>query len=225
MIAKFEIPNIFVAIACAVFCSQYAAAQFYTVTKDSPVTVEMHKREVYNADNKRDSALSQMPSIPERVIGVKNMPQTLSASIVTTSKSHFRQAPVSSGLPDLTIPNLIAEIEKNGIKYPKIVLAQAILETGWFKSPVCRNKHNLFGLTNPRTGKYYEFNHWTESVKAYYTKVQYRYYQKNKKIKSDVDYLIWLKKIGYAEDPGYIRAVIRVLLQPHTDKNLEDLAF
>ena len=187
MIAKFEIPNIFVAIACAVFCSQYAAAQFYTVTKDSPVTVEMHKREVYNVDNKSDSALPQIYSIPERAIGVKNMPQTLSASTVTTSKSHFRQAPVSSGLPDLTIPNLIAEIEKNGIKYPKIVLSQAILETGWFKSPVCRNKHN----------------HWTESVKAYYTKVQYRYKGGN--------YLLWLKKIGYAEDPGYIRAVISVL--------------
>lgn len=203
MIAKFEIPNIFVAMACAVFCPQYAAAQFYTVTKDSPVTVEMHKREVYNTDNKSDSILPQISSIPETVIGVKNMPQTLSASTVTTSKSHFRQAPVSSGLPDLTIPNLIAEIEKNGIKYPKIVLAQAILETGWFKSPVCRNKQNLFGLTNPRTGKYYEFNHWTESVRAYYSKVQYRYKGGN--------YLLWLKKIGYAEDPGYIRAVISVL--------------
>ena len=111
----------------------------------------------------------------------------------------------ADNLPPLTIKNLIAEIEKNGIKYPKIVLAQAILETGWFKSPVCRNKHNLFGLTNPRTGKYYEFNHWTESVKAYYTKVQYRYKGGN--------YLLWLKKIGYAEDPGYIRAVIRVLRQ------------
>ena len=111
----------------------------------------------------------------------------------------------ADNLPPLTIQNLIAEIEKNGIKYPKIVLAQAILETGWFKSPVCCNKHNLFGLTNPRTGKYYEFNHWTESVKAYYTKVQYRYKGGN--------YLIWLKKIGYAEDPGYIRAVIRVLRQ------------
>ena len=111
----------------------------------------------------------------------------------------------ADNLPPLTIQNLIAEIEKNGIKYPKIVLAQAILETGWFKSPVCRNKHNLFGLTNPRTGKYYEFNHWTESVKAYYTKVQYRYKGGN--------YLLWLKKIGYAEDPGYIRAVIRVLRQ------------
>ena len=69
-------------------------------------------------------------------------------------------------LPELTIPNLYKEIIRNRILYPKIVLAQAILETGWFRSSVCRNKHNLFGLTNPRTGKYYEFNHWTESVRA-----------------------------------------------------------
>ena len=108
-------------------------------------------------------------------------------------------------LPELTIPKLLAEIKKNGIKYPKIVLAQAILETGWFKSSVCRHKHNLFGLTNPRTKTYYEFNHWTESVKAYMIKVQYRY--------SGGNYLLWLKKIGYAEDKGYIRAIIKVLKQ------------
>jgi len=82
-------------------------------------------------------------------------------------------------------------------------LAQAILETGWFRSNACLKKHNLFGLTNPRTGKYYEFDHWTESVKAYYTKVQYKYKGGN--------YLLWLKKIGYAEDKNYIRSVIKVL--------------
>ena len=108
-------------------------------------------------------------------------------------------------IPELTIPNLLAEIKKNNIKYPKIVLAQAILETGWFKSSVCRNKHNLFGLTNPRTKTYYEFNHWTESVKAYYDLVQHRYNGGN--------YLLWLDKIGYAEDKTYVRAVIKVLKQ------------
>ena len=108
-----------------------------------------------------------------------------------------------NNLPELTIPNLYNEIIRNGILYPKIVLAQAILETGWFRSSVCRNKHNLFGLTNPRTGKYYEFNHWTESVRAYYTKVQYKYKGGN--------YLLWLDEIGYAEDPLYTKSILLIL--------------
>ncbi len=110
-----------------------------------------------------------------------------------------------NNLPALTIPNLYEEIRRNGILYPKVVLAQAILETGWFRSPVCLDKHNLFGLTNPRTGKYYEFEHWTESVRAYYTKVQYKYKRE------DGNYLLWLEKIGYAEAPDYVQAVINVL--------------
>ena len=109
-----------------------------------------------------------------------------------------------NNLPELTIPNLYKEIIRNRILYPKIVLAQAILETGWFRSSVCWNKHNLFGLTNPRTGKYYEFNHWTESVKAYYTKVQYKYKGGN--------YLLWLDEIRYAEDPNYIIVLEKLLI-------------
>ena len=109
-----------------------------------------------------------------------------------------------NNLPELTIPNLYKEIIRNGILYPKIVLAQAILETGWFRSSVCRNKHNLFGLTNPRTGQYYEFNHWTESVRAYYTKVQYKYKVGN--------YLLWLDEIGYSENSNYIKTIIKVLM-------------
>lgn len=106
-------------------------------------------------------------------------------------------------LPELTIANLYKEIVRNGILYPEIVLAQAILETGWFRSSLCRDRNNLFGLTNPRTGKYFEFGHWTKSVRAYYTKVQYKYKGGN--------YLLWLRKIGYAEDPNYVRSVIKVL--------------
>lgn len=126
--------------------------------------------------------------------------------------SRYNRDSIAS-LPELTLPNLLAEIRRNGIRHPKIVLAQAILETGWFRSSVCRNKHNLFGLTNPRTKTYYEFNHWTESVRAYYTKVQYRWTRKHRDTKADADYLRWLRDIGYAEDPGYIRAIIKVLKQ------------
>ncbi|WP_373134309.1 glucosaminidase domain-containing protein [Phocaeicola plebeius] len=108
-----------------------------------------------------------------------------------------------NNLPELTIPNLYKEIIRNGVIYPKMVLAQAILETRWFRSSVCRNKYNLFELTNPHTGKYYEFNHSTESVRAYFTKVQYKYKGGN--------YLLWLDEIGYAENPNYIMIVVDIM--------------
>lgn len=188
-------------LAAMIAVPSSSMAQFHTITKDSPV--------VGHNLIKMDKAIEK-----EIITNIKPLQECKSDSnqrkdnkplfrnYGTVSKS-WTDSGHNRNLPELTIPNLVEEIRRNGIKYPKIVLAQAILETGWFRSSVCRNKHNLFGLTNPRTGEYYEFGHWTESVRAYYTKVQYRYKGGN--------YLLWLRDIGYAEDPGYIRAVIRVL--------------
>lgn len=187
---------------------QIASAQFYSVERSQEPLTYAKARVSQGVINQINE---EIVVVEDTIEIAKNQPLKPSESKVTFGKNGelntFRVHPniPTTELPELTIPNLIAEIRKNNIKHPKIVLAQAILETGWFKSSVCRNKHNLFGLTNPRTGQYYEFHHWTESVKAYYTKVQYRY--------SGGNYLLWLKKIGYAEDPGYIRAVIKVLKQ------------
>lgn len=187
---------------------QIASAQFYSVERSQePLAyAKAHTRQdVINQVNE------EIVIVEDTIEIAKTHPIKPSESKTTFGKNGelktFQAHPdiSTTELPELTIPNLIAEIRKNNIKHPKIVLAQAILETGWFKSSVCRNKHNLFGLTNPRTGQYYEFNHWTESVKAYYTKVQYRYKGGN--------YLLWLRDIGYAEDKGYIRAIIKVLKQ------------
>ena len=206
-----------------------ASAQFNTITKDTALTAEKSAVTKEVADSTvvsiqeiteksgdckeaRNNENHGYNSLNTRKSDGRKSQETVDKSEYKTVREKYGELPdrptVVAGreeLPELTIPNLLAEIKKNNIKYPKIVLAQAILETGWFKSSVCRSKHNLFGLTNPRTKTYYEFNHWTESVKAYYTKVQYRY--------SGGNYLLWLKKIGYAEDKGYIRAIIKVLKQ------------
>lgn len=177
-----------------------ASAQFYTITKDSDLMPDSGKETMQTAA-KEDDTISNI------VQSVRNDTLHINTPIKKKNKGKGqkgnKRTSLKSELPELTIPNLYAEIIQNRIQYPKIVLAQAILETGWFTSPVCRNKHNLFGLTNPRTGKYFEFDHWTESVRAYYTKVQYRYKGGN--------YLLWLRDIGYAENPNYIREVIGVL--------------
>ena len=214
--------NTILAIAAVLIGSLTANGQFNTISSSGQYGQEIKAITLHSSISKAyttDTVSNRMPSIEkqEDVMPVKNEDTTdqkrndkkfinrVDKSPVKTSEESISSQKESHNLPELTIPNLLAEIKKNGIKYPKIVLAQAILETGWFKSSVCRNKHNLFGLTNPRTKTYYEFNHWTESVKAYYTKVQYRYKGGN--------YLLWLKKIGYAEDKGYIRAIISVLKQ------------
>lgn len=186
------------------FCPQVCSAQFYSVERSKePLTVCTERKIQLTEKDTISVVVNEDLTVVDSLVALKNpkskiIPHGKNGGVKTLSRVSER-----TDLPELTIPNLLAEIKKNNIKYPKIVLAQAILETGWFKSSVCRNKHNLFGLTNPRTKDYYEFNHWTESVKAYYTKVQYRYKSGN--------YLLWLRDIGYAEDKGYIRAIIRVM--------------
>ena len=192
------------------------SAQFYTISKASDSVQVLSSKKIETVANEHVCGVNTVhkvrtDSLPPLVAVKEKQQQTDQKSDKRTSqkqaipingKQAFSKSK-QSHLPELTIPNLYQEIIRNGIQHPRIVLAQAILETGWFRSPLCRNRHNLFGLTNPKTGKYYEFNHWTESVRAYYTKVQYKYKGGN--------YLLWLRNIGYAEDSRYVREVIKVL--------------
>ena len=78
-------------------------------------------------------------------------------------------------------------------KHPDIVTAQAILETGHFKSFSCRERHNLFGLRYEH--QYLIFDNWKESCDAYMSKIQYKY--------KGGDYYKFLVKLGYASDVEY----------------------
>lgn len=99
---------------------------------------------------------------------------------------------------------LMEALEYYGVKHPNVVYAQAVLETGHFKSDLCINGNNLFGLYNSRKKRYYTFDHWTESVEAYIDFVQYKYKPPN-------DYYKFLDNIGYAEDPEYINKLKRIV--------------
>ena len=191
------------------------SAQFYTITRDSEILPTERRKESYNRATKdvTEGKKNKMMAKDTLTVGPDNQKKlddnSRNSDRKTSLKTELQKktddiTKSENHLPELTIPNLYKEIIRNGILYPKIVLAQAILETGLFRSSVCRNKHNLFGLTNPRTGKYYEFNHWTESVRAYYTKVQYKYKGGN--------YLLWLDEIGYSENSNYIKTIIKVLM-------------
>lgn len=98
------------------------------------------------------------------------------------------------------------------IKYPHIVYAQALIETGNFKSDLCLSDNNLFGLYNSKRGKYHRFDHWTESVIAYKDFIQYRY-------KPPEDYYKFLQRIGYAEDSNYISKLKKVVKKNDTRRS------
>lgn len=89
------------------------------------------------------------------------------------------------------------------IKYPKAVLAQAKLESGNFTSSHYRNRNNFLGLYNSRRKEYFRFNHWSECILAYKDMVEY-------KLREGEDYYQFLDRIGYAENPNYIRLVKQI---------------
>ena len=95
---------------------------------------------------------------------------------------------------------LYRELKDLGIRHPKIVLAQAKLETGNYTSQLCRNRKNLFGLKGKRGYMY--FNSYKECILYYKDKIQSRYI--------GGDYYVFLKKIGYARDPAYIQKLKKI---------------
>lgn len=82
------------------------------------------------------------------------------------------------------------------VKYPEVVLAQAILECGWeFNSERATKKNNIFGFQHSEKDTL-EFGHWIGSI-IYYKAWQDKYYKHG-------DYLQFIQDYQYAEDVNYI---------------------
>lgn len=100
-----------------------------------------------------------------------------------------------------TIPQVRSELMRQKVPHYEIVLAQVRLETGNFKSKLCKNKHNLFGIKHK--GKYAHYSHWKHSISDYKKRISSRYKGGN--------YYDFLKRIGYAKDPNYIRKLKKIV--------------
>lgn len=102
-----------------------------------------------------------------------------------------------------TPKTVYAELVKQKVKHPEIVLAQSILETGWYKCEGCSmDKNNIFGLWNSKKQEYYSYSTWQNSVGGYLRGIQYKYDPTRYK-----DYYEFLVAVGYATDPKYIYKV------------------
>lgn len=157
----------------------------------------------------------------ERIISAIKVVLMLGICIVGIILVHMYESSASTPSSDITHskdtvalgPSFYDKPAKEGIKealefysiqHPDIVYAQAILETGNFKSAGCLKHNNLFGLYNSKAKRYYRFNHWTESVIAYKEWIQKRY-------KPPENYYRFLSRIHYAEDPTYISKLKQVV--------------
>lgn len=87
-----------------------------------------------------------------------------------------------------------------GFPNPAAITAQAVLESGNFKSRLCIRHNNLFGLYNSRKKSYFKFDSWISCVFAYKDFILNKY-------KEGEDYYGFLSRIGYAEDPNYVEKV------------------
>lgn len=85
------------------------------------------------------------------------------------------------------------KIVKANLQHPKIVLKQAIQESGHFKSKAAINKNNILGIMQGSRIRY--FSSVEECLLFYKERIQNRY--------NGGDYYMFLKRIGYAEDKNY----------------------
>jgi uncharacterized FlgJ-related protein len=116
--------------------------------------------------------------------------------------------------PTFTKKKLIVLIKELNLKFPEIVLAQTILETGNYSSSIFKENNNLFGMKEAQTrihlakgtkkGHAY-YNNWKESV------YDYSFYQATYMTgKSKRQYYSALSR-SYAEDPTYITKLKQIV--------------
>jgi len=103
---------------------------------------------------------------------------------------------------ELTKENVYAEIMRCDVKFSDIVLRQAILESGWFKSHNCIVRSNLFGMcggekTPDNVHGYKIYDHWRHSVQ------DYKCWQQKRITEDCANYYEFLQTWKYAESPEY----------------------
>ena len=118
---------------------------------------------------------------------------------------------------------LVKELKRLNVRFPHIVLAQSILETGYWESRIYQENNNLFGMKQARaratTAKGTQLGHayydnWKESV------TDYALYQAAylNKLRNENKYLKYLDK-NYAEAKNYDNALMTIIER----ENLKEL--
>ena len=137
--------------------------------------------------------------------------QDVFASSHKSKKTHRQQKPLlSQKKPKPSISAVFDRICQSKIRFPKIVMQQVILETGWLKSEHLMSKNNLFGF---RTKQYLSFKDWESSVE------HYKAWQFKRLREDDRDYYKVLERIRYGA-PGYVAHLKKINWSQDCDSSL-----
>ena len=116
---------------------------------------------------------------------------------------------------EFTEPALIAKIKTLNFRYPHIILAQAYLESGQYKSVIFKENHNMFGmreaalranLAKGTNRKHAYYDNWQDSLLDY--DLYYATYLSD--IKTEGEYFEYLRQ-NYAEDPTYVERLKEII--------------
>jgi len=124
---------------------------------------------------------------------------------------------------DFSKENLVTELKRLNIKFPHIVMAQSMVETGYWKSDIFIENHNLFGMKEARirvntalgtNRNHAHYSDWVSSV------LDYAFYQSTylKDLKTEEQYYNYLSR-SYAESENYVNSVKSMVIK----ENLVDL--
>lgn len=111
--------------------------------------------------------------------------------------------------------SIYSYMQEINLKFPKVALAQARLESGNFKSRLFRQDFNMFGmktaqrrvtLSKSEPGQYAEYHSWKESV------IDYALYQSTYhfKVRSEREYVDQVCE-SYSENPKYKTLLLEVI--------------
>ena len=110
---------------------------------------------------------------------------------------------------------LIEKITELNFRYPHIILAQAKLESGHFKSTIFLENNNMFGMKEAKlranlakgtNREHAYYDSWQESVIDY--ALYYSTYLSD--IKTEGEYFEYLRQ-NYAEDPTYVQRLKQII--------------
>ncbi len=226
----------------AVSAASQVAASANVASATSAASSASHQLEVIS-DSKQNTLVVK-PAAKATATTTAALAAQKTTNQVDLNSLHFASNAHSQQFIESVAPGAISGWHKYGV-LPSITVAQAILESGWGRSSLSTQAHNLFGIKGSYNG--HSVTMRTREVyggRSVYINDAFRAYANNSEsvedhgnflyvnrryhnLLGDTNYASVARKLradGYATDPNYANALIR-LVQTYGLNQLDSVAF